>query len=170
MEQPKKNNGSVRPWSEKAIEYGLNDKQIKFCELYANGAEDVPVGNGIQAYAKAYGINLAKPGAYNTAKSNAHRLLTNKNILAYINDIFEQCGLNDAAVDQQLLFTIMQNADFGSKVAAIKEYNAMKGRIKRSEGNILTQFNISLQSTSEGGNTLTITECTHPPSGLEEQL
>lgn len=149
--QLNKYTGSVKPWSEKAKEYGLNDKQVKFCELYANGSQEdeIPIGNGIQAYAKAYEINLAKPGAYNTAKSNAHRLLTNQNVLDYINHIFEHCGLNDADVDQQLLFAIKQNADFGSKVAAIKHYNELKGRVKKQEGNTLLQFNINLQSSGE---------------------
>ena len=40
-------------------------------------------------------------------------------------------GLNDAFADKQLAFVMSQSADLRSKMAAIKEYNALKGRIKK---------------------------------------
>jgi hypothetical protein len=38
-------------------------------------------------------------------------------------------GLNDSYVDKQLELLITQNADFKAKIAAIREYNALKKRI-----------------------------------------
>jgi hypothetical protein len=43
--------------------------------------------------------------------------------------LLEETGFNDVAVDKQLATVITQNADFGSKVSAIREYNKLKQRI-----------------------------------------
>lgn len=108
--------------------HGLSDEQKKFCELYAIGSMR---GHGLQCYAEAYGYDLEEKGAYNTCKANASRLLTYDNILLYIRELFEDKDLNDTVVDNELAFVIKQNADFGSKVAAIKEYNQLKARITK---------------------------------------
>lgn len=106
--------------------YGLNDNQVKFCQLYATGETR---GHGVHSYSIAYTVDITQPGGYNTCKSNASTLLTNTNILSYIRELFEDKDLNDTVVDNELAFVIKQNADFGSKVAAIKEYNQLKSRI-----------------------------------------
>jgi hypothetical protein len=85
----------------------LNPLQRKFGKLYASEREFF--GNGVQAYAEAYGIDLSTRGAYQSAKSAASRLLTNVNLLAYINELLEVV-LNEAHVDKQLAFLITQNA------------------------------------------------------------
>lgn len=108
--------------------HGLTDEQVKFCQLYAIGHNR---GHGLQCYADAYGYDLEEKGAYNTCKANASRLLTKDNILLYIRELFEDKDLNDTVVDNELAFVIKQNADFGSKVAAIKEYNQLKARITK---------------------------------------
>jgi|GEM_PF-4586778 len=135
----KKYTGPVKVIDEKAIEFGITDKEKLFCEYYTNN-NDLR-GNGVQCYAKAYKMNLAQPGKYNTAKTGASQLLSKPNVLNYIRAIFENDGLNDEVVDGELLFTIRQNADFGSKVAAIKVYNELKGRIKKVEA---TQMNFQI--------------------------
>ena len=104
----------------------LNPLQRKFGKLYASEREFF--GNGVQAYAKAYGIDLSTRGAYQSAKSAASRLLTNVNLLAYINELLEVV-LNEAHVDKQLAFLITQHADFGAKLGAIREFNALRRRI-----------------------------------------
>ena len=110
----------------------LNPLQQKFGKLYASEREFF--GNGVQAYAKAYGIDLSTRGAYQSAKSAASRLLTNVNLLAYINELLEVV-LNEAHVDKQLAFLITQNADFGAKLGAIREFNALRQRVtKKFEG------------------------------------
>lgn len=107
---------------------GLNPKQLLFCKLYASDKEFF--GNGVESYAEAYNFDLtARKGNYEIAKSAASRLLTNVNVLAHINELLEEGGLNDAFVDKQLHFVITQNAEFSSKVAAIREYNKLKQRI-----------------------------------------
>ena len=110
----------------------LNPLQRKFGKLYASEREFF--GNGVQAYAKAYVIDLSTRGAYQSAKSAASRLLTNVNLLAYINELLEVV-LNEAHVDKQLAFLITQNADFGAKLGAIREFNALRQRVtKKFEG------------------------------------
>jgi hypothetical protein len=113
----------------------LNPLQRKFGKLYASEREFF--GNGVQAYAKAYGIDLSTMGAYQSAKSAASRLLTNVNLLAYINELLEVV-LNEAHVDKQLAFLITQNADFSVKMAAIREFNALRKRITQKIEGTLT--------------------------------
>jgi len=105
----------------------LNVNQQRFCEYFATEKEFF--GNGVQSYIEAYGINVSKKGAYATARVSAHHLLTNPNVLHYINEIMEVAVLNDTFVDKELAFLISQDADFGSKIGAIKEYNKIKSRI-----------------------------------------
>jgi len=128
MTKNKKRNSTKK----KSAGDNLNPLQRKFGKLYASEREFF--GNGVQAYAKAYGIDLSTRGGYNTAKSNACRLLTNADILAYINELLEVV-LNEAHVDKQLAFLITQNADFGAKLGAIREFNALRQRVtKKFEG------------------------------------
>lgn len=105
----------------------LNEQQIKFCESYAYGPNR---GNGVISYMEAYELDMSQPGSYSGARASASKLLTNTNILTYIRELYESTDLNDTVVDNELAFVIKQNADFGSKVAAIKEYNALKQRVK----------------------------------------
>jgi hypothetical protein len=107
----------------------LTLKQEKFCELYASDEEFF--GNGVKSYLEVYGYKNEDGHkiSYETAKSNAYRLLTKAHILKRINELFEARGLNDTFVDKQLEKLITQDADFKSKLGAIKEYNALKARI-----------------------------------------
>lgn len=105
----------------------LNQKQELFCELYATQRDFF--GNGTDAYAEAYDIDKTKPNWYKTAAQSAYRLLTNVDILKRIDELLELGPLNDQTVDRQLAFVVEQNADFGAKVAAIREYNKLKSRI-----------------------------------------
>ena len=69
------------------------------------------------------------------AMAAASRLLRDVKVIQRINELLEEGGLNDQNVDKQLLFVINQFADFKSKIAAIKEYNAMRNRVaSKSEG------------------------------------
>jgi Terminase small subunit len=104
----------------------LNPKQEFFCQLYATDREFF--GNGTQSYIEAYDPDQSKPNWYNTARSRASELLTSPNVLARINELLD-LTLNDPHVDKQLALVITQNADYSSKVAAIREYNKLKQRI-----------------------------------------
>lgn len=105
----------------------LNPRQELFCKYFASERE--LFGNGVESYMAAYEIDRTQKGAYTGARASASRLLTDANILARINELFESDGFTDVAVDKQLKFVINQNADFPSKVAAIREYNKLKQRI-----------------------------------------
>jgi len=113
-------------------ENNVNDKQNLFCELYSSDREFF--GNGTQAYIKAYNVDLSRQGAYKSAMASSSRLLSNGKILEHINSLLELRGLNDPFVDKQLELLVTQNADFKSKLGAIKEYNTLK---KRTEVKIL---------------------------------
>lgn len=110
------------------IKSKLNPQQELFCRYFASDREFF--GNGVQSYAEAYDFDLSKKGAYNVAKANAHRLLTNAYITKRINELFETRGLNDTFVDKQIEKLVTQDADFSAKMKAIAEYNKLKARIK----------------------------------------
>lgn len=105
---------------------GFTLTQKKFCKTYVSREF---FANGVQSYIEAFNIDISKPGAYNSARARACYLLTDVNILAYINELLDLSGLNDAFVDKQMTLLITQNADFGSKLGAIREYNKLKARI-----------------------------------------
>lgn len=115
-----------KPPIKQKLEDKLNEKQKAFCKYFVSKEF---FGSGVEAYAEAYDLDLENQKEYNTAKSNAYRLLTNADILSRINEELEDAGLNDNFVDKQLLFAITQNADLSSKVKAISEYNKLKQRI-----------------------------------------
>lgn len=106
----------------------LNMKQERFCQLYASDREFF--GNGVESYIEAYAPDRKDKNWYQTAAAAASRLLKNVKVMDRINEILEESGLNDAFVDKQLMFIIKQHADFKSKIAAIREYNKLKARIK----------------------------------------
>lgn len=109
----------------------LNPKQELFCQYYIS--QDF-FGNGTQAYAEAYNVDLSEKGGYNTARSNAHKLLTNTDILTRIDQILELAGLNDQFVDRQLTFWMTQKAEGPTAMKAISEYNKLKKRINPLDG------------------------------------
>lgn len=120
----------------------LTPKQELFCKLFATEREYF--GNGTQAYAKAYNIDLTKRGKQSIAKSNASRLLTYDYIMKYIDKLLDLGGLNDNRVDKELLFLIEQNANLHIKLGAIKEYNSLRKRIiKREEIKLDSEYNIT---------------------------
>lgn len=108
------------------IKFNLNENQKQFCRNFVT--KDF-FGNGLESYIHAYSIDISKKGGYESAKSSASRLLTDEEILKYINHLLDEAGLNDQFVDKQLLLLITQNADFGSKTRAIGEYNKLRKRI-----------------------------------------
>jgi hypothetical protein len=115
-------------------EQGLNLQQEEFCKLYVSPDREV-FGNGAQCYLAVYGEEYLeknkKPMSYLVAVACASRLLTKANIIKRINGLLEKGGLTDENVDKQLLFLINQHADLKTKVAAIREYNSLRNRVKR---------------------------------------
>ena len=113
----------------KKQENKLTPKQELFCKIYASDREFF--GNGTQSYIEAYGIDPSEKGAYLRARVEASKLLTKPNILKRIDDYFEAGGLNDSFVDKQLEKLITQDADYKTKLGAIREYNALRSRIQK---------------------------------------
>lgn len=105
----------------------LNLKQETFCKLFASDREFF--GNGVQSYIEAYDPDTTKKGWYAAVRASSSRLLTNVNVLKRIDEILELNGLNDEFVDKQLNILITQQADFSSKLGAIREYNKLKKRV-----------------------------------------
>lgn len=116
---------------EYASEYNfdeLSESDKYFCELFASDQEFF--GNGVQSFIKAYKPNMGPFGlSYKQVKAKAVYLLAKPIFLAYINHVMEIGNLNDQYVDNQLHFLIVQMADFGVKLGAIKHYDVKKGRI-----------------------------------------
>lgn len=130
LQQAKKAQAKARNDKEKEetkVEDKLNQKQERFCQLYATDREFF--GNGVQTYIEVYDPDQSKPNWYKTACAVASEILSNPKVFNRINEILEETGMNDVAVDKQLLFLIHQQADFSNKMAAIREYNKLKKRI-----------------------------------------
>lgn len=102
----------------------LTLQQTVFCQLFATHKEFF--GNGVQSYIEAFNV---PPSRYPSAASGAYKLLKKPHILAYINKILTETGFSDEFADKQLSMLMTQNADFKSKLGAIKEYNVLKKRI-----------------------------------------
>jgi len=125
----------------------LQPKQLLFCEFYAGLADRAYMANATLSYIHAYGIDTPttrifkkwKKGEkaywdntkeYKYAKSEGHRLLQNPTIKETIHKMFRQ-RFNEDHVDNELLKVIDQDEDRMSKVAGIREFNALKGRITK---------------------------------------
>lgn len=125
----------------------LTAQQELFCRFYATNSE--LFSNATLSYAEAYQYKLDaldrtpvydEDGktvieqseydlAYATCAANASRLLKNdkiqKRVLALLNEM-----LRDDVVDAQLAKVILQDYKLSSKISAIREYNALKQRVK----------------------------------------
>ena len=111
------------------IKSDLTAKQEFFCQLFAKDRDCF--GNGTQAYLKAFSTKRKKP-AYSTARVEAHKLLTNPNIIDRIRELID-VWISDEVVDKELGMVILQYDNLSAKVAAIREYNKVKGRMTFSK-------------------------------------
>jgi hypothetical protein len=107
----------------------LNEKQKLFCKLFVSKEF---FGNGTLSYCEAYDKDPEDVKEYSSARHSASLLLDNVNISKHINNLLEDGGLNDAHVDKRMLFLINQNEDKSTALAAIKEYNKIKGRTDKT--------------------------------------
>jgi len=122
---------------------GLNPRQRLFCELYAGQGDWF--GNGTRAYVIAYNLKCpidveyrdlkqTEMTEYNTASAEAARLLRNVKVQKKCNELLDKL-VEDEIVDRELAFTIMQRDELSPKVAAIKEYNAVRKRVDQPKNN-----------------------------------
>lgn len=89
-------------------------------------------GNGTLCYMEVYGQadENGKKMSYMAAAAAASRLLKNVKVINRITELLETGGFNEVNVDKQHLFLINQFSDLKSKMAAIKEFNVLKNRVK----------------------------------------
>lgn len=118
---------AILEMQETAIEGKLTEKQEMFCQLYAQ--ERDTFGNGTQAYIEAYDIDASTPGAYSAAQASASRLLMDVMVLSRIQELLQTMVVNDAVVDTQIAFWIMQKANPMASIAAIRIYNDVTKRV-----------------------------------------
>jgi len=98
----------------------LNEKEKLFCQIYIS---EEFFCNWVKSYLQVYKCS------YNTAKTEANKLLTKPYILEYIDSLLEDMALNDQRVDKELAKMIIQDKDYTAKINGIKEYNKLKWRI-----------------------------------------
>lgn len=107
--------------SKKTNKFSLTETQKRFFEFYVT---EEFFCNWTKSYMKAY-----PDASEESARRLASQLLTNIDILAYIDTLLTDMGLNDARVDKELAKLILQDEDKSVKIRAIWEYNKLKKRI-----------------------------------------
>ena len=118
----------------------LNPKQIKFCEYYVS---EEFFCNWTKAYCKAYSLDFNEKKDYESARRQASLLLTNLDIMNYIDSILEDMALNDQRVDKELAKLILQDDEKSTKLQAIREYNTLRARIEKGRQKALNDWDIS---------------------------
>ncbi len=133
-------------------EHGLTMLQELFCQYYVNADREL-FGNGVKCYLETFGeqyeLENNKAMKYEVACVLASRELSKVNIIKRINDLLQEGGFNDANVDRQHLFLINQHADLKTKMAAIKEYNAVKKRVEQKMTLEVSGVEISVRKSGE---------------------
>lgn len=132
--------------SKKKDKKGIVPKRELFCRYYSQNRS--LFGNGALSYAAAYGYDLDnmskddavidKTGkvvkkssydlAFNVCSTEASKLLTIPMIDERVTKLINEYVTANVA-DRELSMVILQNRDLRAKVAAIKEYNNVAGRI-----------------------------------------
>ena len=111
----------VEPMEEDEPSGDLTYKQELFCRCYAWMYTDT-AGNWIRSYKRAYECN------YDTAHSNAHRLMAKEGIKARIKELSSKVMTNEEA-DFELWYVIRQRSELSAKVSAYMAHAKVWGRI-----------------------------------------
>lgn len=107
-----------------------NDNEEEFCRLYTQPGEFF--GNGVESYIQSFDVIVTNKIERKQAIEAASRLLAKPMVLQRLNFLLEnELGFNDVNVDKQLAFLITQSSDLRVKLQAVREYNQLKGRIKK---------------------------------------
>lgn len=128
-------------------------KRERFCQNYIRNRE--MFGNATMAYAEAYGYNFEEmstesPVTATDAEGKAtewgdservkaehvcavsgRKLLRNAEINERITELLNEIGSNDN-IDAELSFVANQRSELTPKIAAIKEINAVRGRVRQA--------------------------------------
>ncbi len=116
----------------------LKPLEEAFAQEYAK------TGNACKSYAKAHDLDIENPLVYARARTLGSRALARVDITKRINQLLSLTDFNDESMDVQLNMLAHQHTDFKTKLGAIKEYNALKGRTG-SKSNIFSgnTFNLA---------------------------
>ena len=117
----------------------LNLKQERFCQNYVGGSSST-FGNEVWSYIDAYRKDLPRiPFAqmtsnqlkdYNKHCAQASNTLSIPKVRERCNELLDKL-INNETADRELQKVIMQDNELPAKVAAIKEYNNLRNRIKQ---------------------------------------
>lgn len=104
---------------------GLSLRHQLFVDLYTSIDND-HFANATQCYAQAYGMNKSQ---LRSAHSCACKLLRDPRVVAAVNERIEDMGYSILNANRQLCRLMNQDADFPTKLGALKEFNRLTGRI-----------------------------------------
>lgn len=105
----------------------LNDQRKLFAELYAGEL----YARAVDAYAKAYGIDLEKyPQKRASVQSTSSALLQNLDVLAYIRELRGDYKMTEELVNSEHGFLIIQNSELSVKLGAIKHFRELNNKIE----------------------------------------
>lgn len=113
----------------------LTDKQKLFCEQYTS--KDTYM-NWTRSYMEVYPRVSEK-----TARTNASRMLTNANIMEYIESLLVEVWINESMLDFELKKLIVQDIDKSAKLQAIKHWNDLLTRIEKARQKALDEDKIT---------------------------
>lgn len=125
--------------SEEAVKIiELPPHRESFAQHYAKS------GNGVESYGLANGLDIESPLVYARAATMAGRWLKNVEIVARINQLLNLNDFNNESMDTTLNFIAHQKSNLKVALAAVVEYNKLKGRTN-NKTNIFNgnQFNLS---------------------------
>lgn len=129
----------------------LTPNQELFCRAYTQN--ELTFSNGVLAYSYAYRFNIEEADKnpvidketgkaipksseydkiHNVCAVSAHRLLRNAKIQRRCTELLNE-AMNETNVDAELMKVITQGSRLDAKVMAIKEFNALKGRIVKKQ-------------------------------------
>lgn len=100
----------------------LGPKQELFCQFYARDRECF--GNATEAYVAAYNLD---DDQRSSAERSGSRLLKNVEVRKRVDELLDE-QIDQKVVDRELMTIILQSMDLSAKVAAIREFNRVRGR------------------------------------------
>jgi hypothetical protein len=107
-----------------------NPKQEMFCQLFSGNVSGEFTGSGLHSYREAFSFDITTKKGNACARASASTLLKNPKIYKRINHLI-QIELSEMTSDSQLSLCIMQCDDMKVKIAAIKHYDDIQGRITK---------------------------------------
>jgi hypothetical protein len=124
-----------------ADELGISYKWMQFAIIYASGQYDYSPKNIYKA--------INPEVSDDTATSNGYKVIHNPRVRALMNIIYIVHGLNDTAVDVELVKVIKQNDNMIAKTQALRLYYEMTGRISRDVKVTVEQKKVDLSKFTD---------------------